>query len=222
MVGPRQEPEAWAPPTAFSSRPQSLYVCLPALLECPPFQTECRESWCSAPQLPEELRRVVSVYQAALELLRRLQVHPEIAAQVLAYLFFFSGTLLLNQLLDKGETPGGATTVLGAAPDGSLGPLPPWRVLLPGLQAGTTRGGGAGRGPVGTGGVGVCTGALGLSWLMPSPHSQEQALGGDVTSDLASLPPAASPLPCPGLRAPVTWSRGSAGQWEQGRPPAHV
>lgn len=60
--------------------------------------------------LPEELRRVVAVYQAALDLLRRLQVHPEIAAQVLAYLFFFSGTLLLNQLLDKGEggrTPGG-------------------------------------------------------------------------------------------------------------------
>ncbi|XP_020941683.1 ras-associating and dilute domain-containing protein isoform X3 [Sus scrofa] len=83
---------------------KSLYVCLPALLECPPFQTECRESWCSAPQLPEELRRVVSVYQAALELLRRLQVHPEIAAQVLAYLFFFSGTLLLNQLLDKGPS----------------------------------------------------------------------------------------------------------------------
>lgn len=86
-----------------SSRPQSLYVCLPALLECPPFQTECRDSWCSAPQLPEELRRVVSVYQAALDLLRQSQVHPEIAAQVLAYLFFFSSTLLFNQLLDKGE-----------------------------------------------------------------------------------------------------------------------
>lgn len=95
-------------PTAApsSSRPQSLYVCLPALLECPPFQTERRDSWCSAPQLPEELRRVVSVYQAALDLLRQSQVHPEIAAQVLAYLFFFSSTLLFNQLLDKGERPG--------------------------------------------------------------------------------------------------------------------
>lgn len=90
----------------FSSRPQSLYVCLPALLECPPFQLECRESWCSAPQLPEELHRIVSIYQATLDLLRPLQVHPEIAAQVLAYLFFFSGTLLFNQLLDKGEGPG--------------------------------------------------------------------------------------------------------------------
>ncbi|XP_033696828.1 ras-associating and dilute domain-containing protein isoform X4 [Tursiops truncatus] len=83
---------------------KSLYVCLPALLECPPFQLECRESWCSAPQLPEELHRVVSIYQATLDLLRPLQVHPEIAAQVLAYLFFFSGTLLFNQLLDKGPS----------------------------------------------------------------------------------------------------------------------
>ncbi|XP_023044264.1 ras-associating and dilute domain-containing protein [Piliocolobus tephrosceles] len=83
---------------------KSLYICLPALLECPPFQTERRESWCSAPELPEELRRVVSVYQAALHLLRQLQVHPEVASQMLAYLFFFSGTLLLNQLLDRGPS----------------------------------------------------------------------------------------------------------------------
>ncbi|XP_048185973.1 ras-associating and dilute domain-containing protein [Perognathus longimembris pacificus] len=81
-----------------------LYVCLPALLECPPFQTERRESWLPVPALPEELRRVVSVYQAALDLLRQLQVHPEVAAQMLAYLFFFSGTLLFNQLLDKGPS----------------------------------------------------------------------------------------------------------------------
>ncbi|XP_021564324.1 ras-associating and dilute domain-containing protein [Carlito syrichta] len=83
---------------------KSLYVCLPALLECPPFQTERRESWCSTLELPEELRRVVSVYQAALDLLRQLQVHPEVASQMLAYLFFFSGTLLFNQLLDRGPS----------------------------------------------------------------------------------------------------------------------
>ncbi|XP_053783195.1 ras-associating and dilute domain-containing protein isoform X3 [Desmodus rotundus] len=81
---------------------KSLYVCLPALLECPPFQTEPRESWCPAPRLPEELRRVVSVYQSTLDLLQQSQVHPEVASQVLAYLFFFSSTLLFNQLLDKG------------------------------------------------------------------------------------------------------------------------
>ncbi|XP_036993825.2 ras-associating and dilute domain-containing protein isoform X1 [Artibeus jamaicensis] len=83
---------------------KSLYVCLPALLECPPFQTEPRESWCAAPRLPEELRRVVSVYQGTLDLLRQSQVHPEVASQVLAYLFFFSSTLLFNQLLDKGPS----------------------------------------------------------------------------------------------------------------------
>ncbi|XP_063090175.1 ras-associating and dilute domain-containing protein isoform X4 [Cavia porcellus] len=81
-----------------------LYVCLPALLECPPFQTERRESWHGGPVLPEELRRVVAVYQAALDLLRQLRVHPEVASQMLAYLFFFSGTLLLNQLLDRGPS----------------------------------------------------------------------------------------------------------------------
>ncbi|XP_040845967.1 ras-associating and dilute domain-containing protein [Ochotona curzoniae] len=79
-----------------------LYVCLPALLECPPFQTEPRDSHGPAPVLPEELRRVVAVYQAALDLLRQLQVHPEVASQMLAYLFFFSGALLLNQILERG------------------------------------------------------------------------------------------------------------------------
>lgn len=104
-------------PAALSSGLQALYVCLPALLECPPFQSERRESWSAGPPLPEELRRVVAVYQAALDLLRRLHVHPEVAAQVLAYLFFFSGTLLLNQLLDKGEggrTPGAARVLRGS------------------------------------------------------------------------------------------------------------
>ncbi|XP_021110324.1 ras-associating and dilute domain-containing protein isoform X3 [Heterocephalus glaber] len=81
-----------------------LYVCLPALLECPPFQPEHQESWRGGPALPEELHRVVAVYQAALDLLRQLQVHPEVASQMLAYLFFFSGTLLLNQLLDRGPS----------------------------------------------------------------------------------------------------------------------
>lgn len=95
---------------------------------------------------------MVAVYQAALDLLRRLQVHPEIAAQVLAYLFFFSGTLLLNQLLDKGEggrTPGEAD---GQAPRGGGGAGPPgsecrrptglsWFLLSP-LGPGPLRGGG--------------------------------------------------------------------------------
>ncbi|NXX58595.1 RADIL protein, partial [Scopus umbretta] len=81
-----------------------LYVSLPALLECNPFQNECRESWRASPPLPEELRRVVLIYQAALDLLRQYEVHPEITSQMFAYLFFFSNTLLFNQLLDKGSS----------------------------------------------------------------------------------------------------------------------
>ncbi|XP_041257668.1 ras-associating and dilute domain-containing protein isoform X2 [Onychostruthus taczanowskii] len=83
-----------------------LYVALPALLECNPFQSECREGWRGTPPLPEELRRVVLIYQAVLDLLHQYEVHPEIASQMFAYLFFFSNTLLFNQLLDKGSSLG--------------------------------------------------------------------------------------------------------------------
>lgn len=83
---------------------QCLYVSLPALLECNPFQNESREGWRAAPPLPKELRRVVLIYQAALDLLRQYEVHPEITSQMFAYLFFFSNTLLFNQLLDKGQS----------------------------------------------------------------------------------------------------------------------
>ncbi|NXF29551.1 RADIL protein, partial [Nyctibius bracteatus] len=83
-----------------------LYVSLPALLECNPFQSECREGWRASPPLPEELRRIVLIYQAVLDLLRRYEVHPEVTSQMFAYLFFFSNTLLFNQLLDKGSSLG--------------------------------------------------------------------------------------------------------------------
>ncbi|NXS30471.1 RADIL protein, partial [Pomatostomus ruficeps] len=83
-----------------------LYMSLPALLECNPFQSECRESWRGVPPLPEELRRVVLIYQAVLDLLQQYEVHPEITSQMFAYLFFFSNTLLFNQLLDKGSSLG--------------------------------------------------------------------------------------------------------------------
>ncbi|XP_042684137.1 LOW QUALITY PROTEIN: ras-associating and dilute domain-containing protein [Centrocercus urophasianus] len=83
-----------------------LYISLPALLECNPFQNESHEGWRAAPPLPEELRHVVLIYQAALDLLRQYEVHPEITSQMFAYLFFFSNTLLFNQLLDKGSSLG--------------------------------------------------------------------------------------------------------------------
>ncbi|XP_064317615.1 ras-associating and dilute domain-containing protein [Phalacrocorax carbo] len=81
-----------------------LYMALPALLECNPFQNESRESWRGSQPLPEELHRVVLIYQAVLDLLHQYEVHPEITSQMFAYLFFFSNTLLFNQLLDKGSS----------------------------------------------------------------------------------------------------------------------
>lgn len=47
---------------------------------------------------------MVLIYQAALDLLQQYEVHPEITSQMFAYLFFFSNTLLFNQLLDKGQS----------------------------------------------------------------------------------------------------------------------
>ncbi|XP_054849596.1 ras-associating and dilute domain-containing protein [Eublepharis macularius] len=85
---------------------KSLYVSLPALLECNPFQSEGREGWLSSPPLPEEIRKVVLIYQATLDLLHQYDVHPEITSQMFAYLFFFSNTLLFNQLMEKGASLG--------------------------------------------------------------------------------------------------------------------
>ncbi|XP_044289497.1 ras-associating and dilute domain-containing protein isoform X2 [Varanus komodoensis] len=85
---------------------KSLYMSLPPLLECNPFQSEGRDGWLTSPPLPEEIRRVVLIYQATLDLLRQYEVHLEIASQMFAYLFFFSNTLLFNQLMEKGSSLG--------------------------------------------------------------------------------------------------------------------
>ncbi|KAF1560752.1 Ras-associating and dilute domain-containing protein, partial [Eudyptes schlegeli] len=103
-----------------------LYVSLPALLECNPFQNECWESWRVSPPLPEELRRVVLIYQAALDLLHQYEVHPEITSQMFAYLFFFSNTLLFNQLLDKGSSLGCFHWSQGVKLQGSVRLLLEW------------------------------------------------------------------------------------------------
>lgn len=46
----------------------------------------------------------MQVFQSAQELLQGYQVHPEIQAQMFAYLFFFSNVSLFNQLMDKGRS----------------------------------------------------------------------------------------------------------------------
>ncbi|KAI4832278.1 hypothetical protein KUCAC02_015251, partial [Chaenocephalus aceratus] len=57
--------------------------------------------WKGGVGFPEPVRRVLQVFQNGQELLQSYQVHPEIQAQMFAYLFFFSNVSLFNQLMDK-------------------------------------------------------------------------------------------------------------------------
>ncbi|XP_074539626.1 ras-associating and dilute domain-containing protein isoform X2 [Halichoeres trimaculatus] len=86
---------------------KALYVVLPGLLDCNPFPVDSSEPcWKGGVGFPEPVRRVLQVFQNAQELLQSYQVHPEIQAQMFAYLFFFSNVSLFNQLMDKGPTRG--------------------------------------------------------------------------------------------------------------------
>ncbi|XP_029011476.1 ras-associating and dilute domain-containing protein isoform X2 [Betta splendens] len=86
---------------------KALYVVLPALLDCNPFPVDSSEPcWKGGVGFPEPVRKVLQVFQSSQELLQGCQVHPEIQAQMFAYLFFFSNVSLLNQLLDKGPSRG--------------------------------------------------------------------------------------------------------------------
>ncbi|XP_013866847.1 ras-associating and dilute domain-containing protein [Austrofundulus limnaeus] len=86
---------------------KALYVVLPGLLDCNPFPVDSSEPcWKGGVGFPEPVRRVLQVFQSAQELLQGYLVHPEIQAQMFAYLFFFSNVSLLNQLMDKGPSRG--------------------------------------------------------------------------------------------------------------------
>ncbi|XP_068177345.1 ras-associating and dilute domain-containing protein isoform X2 [Antennarius striatus] len=86
---------------------KALYVVLPGLLDCNPFPVDSSEPcWKGGVGFPEPVRRVLQVFQNAQELLQGYQVHPEIQAQMFAYLFFFSNVSLFNQLMDKGPARG--------------------------------------------------------------------------------------------------------------------
>ncbi|XP_048408684.1 ras-associating and dilute domain-containing protein isoform X2 [Stegostoma tigrinum] len=82
---------------------KSLYVTLPAFLDCNPFQIESGYSWMNFFPLPEPICNIMQIYQTTLDLLHQYEVHPEIAAQMFAYIFFFSNASLFNQLMDKGS-----------------------------------------------------------------------------------------------------------------------
>ncbi|XP_054633972.1 ras-associating and dilute domain-containing protein isoform X4 [Dunckerocampus dactyliophorus] len=86
---------------------KALYVVLPGLLDCNPFPMDSSEPcWKGGVGFPEPVRRVLQVFQSGQELLQGYQVHPEIQAQMFAYLFFFSNVSLFNQLMDKGPSRG--------------------------------------------------------------------------------------------------------------------
>ncbi|XP_029997576.1 ras-associating and dilute domain-containing protein isoform X2 [Sphaeramia orbicularis] len=86
---------------------KALYVVLPGLLDCNPFPVDGSEPcWKGGVGFPEPIRRVLQVFQSGQELLQGYQVHPEIQAQMFAYLFFFSNVSLFNQLMDKGPSRG--------------------------------------------------------------------------------------------------------------------
>uniref|UniRef100_A0A8C6V2Q0 Ras-associating and dilute domain-containing protein n=1 Tax=Neogobius melanostomus TaxID=47308 RepID=A0A8C6V2Q0_9GOBI len=86
---------------------KALYVVLPGLLDCNPFPVDGSEPcWKGGVGFPEPVRRVLQVFQSSQELLQGYQVHPEVQAQMFAYLFFFSNVSLFNQLMDKGPSRG--------------------------------------------------------------------------------------------------------------------
>ncbi|XP_029102635.1 ras-associating and dilute domain-containing protein [Scleropages formosus] len=85
---------------------KSLYVALPGMLDCNPFQGENNDGCWRRSAPPEPVRKVLQVFQTTQDLLHQYEVHPEIQSQMFAYLFFFSNVSLFNQLLDKGLARG--------------------------------------------------------------------------------------------------------------------
>ncbi|XP_032897017.1 ras-associating and dilute domain-containing protein isoform X2 [Amblyraja radiata] len=82
---------------------KSLYVALPAFLDCNPFQTERGHSWMNVSPVPEAVRNIMQIYKTTLDLLHQYEIHPEITTQMFAYLFFFSNASLFNLLMDRGS-----------------------------------------------------------------------------------------------------------------------
>ena len=52
--------------------------------------------------MPEGIRPTLAVFQAALELSRQCQLHPDLTSQTFGYLFFFSNASLFNTLMERG------------------------------------------------------------------------------------------------------------------------
>ncbi|XP_069760837.1 ras-associating and dilute domain-containing protein [Narcine bancroftii] len=82
-----------------------LYATLPTFLDCNPFQTERDQFWMNSSLVPEPVHNIMQIYKMTLDLLHQYEIHPEIATQMFAYLFFFSNASLFNLLMDRGSRP---------------------------------------------------------------------------------------------------------------------
>lgn len=83
---------------------KTLYSTLPSLLDTNPFSGGSEPS--VAPDvaaMPEGIRPTLAVFQAALELSRQCQLHPDLTSQTFGYLFFFSNASLFNTLMERGS-----------------------------------------------------------------------------------------------------------------------
>lgn len=77
--------------------PQSMYSALSGLLDGNPFSESGQL------RVPDGLENILEVLKEALKLLTAFQVHPDIALQLCAYLFFFINASLFNTLMERGK-----------------------------------------------------------------------------------------------------------------------
>ncbi|XP_035527695.1 ras-interacting protein 1 [Morone saxatilis] len=90
-----------------------LYPILPGLLDCNPFRESPevtgesdRVLGSGGLQVPGEIRHLVEVLTDKWRLLSDCQLHPEIASQLIGYLFYFINASLFNSLMERGSEPG--------------------------------------------------------------------------------------------------------------------
>uniref|UniRef100_A0A3B3ZS60 Uncharacterized protein n=1 Tax=Periophthalmus magnuspinnatus TaxID=409849 RepID=A0A3B3ZS60_9GOBI len=92
-----------------------LYPLLPDVLDCNPFRrspdtpdpTDGSPVLGSPPlRAPEEVQKVVEVLNQTWRLLQTCQLHPEISAQLVGYLFYFINASLFNSLMERGSEEG--------------------------------------------------------------------------------------------------------------------
>lgn len=74
-----------------------MYSALSGLLDGNPFSESGQL------RVPDGLESILEVLKEALKLLTAFQVHPDIALQLCAYLFFFINASLFNTLMERGK-----------------------------------------------------------------------------------------------------------------------